>query len=156
MMYCEEDKPFMPMHARFYQKVTVKGPRECWEWKGAIVQNGYGQFSPYTGKVDYAHRVSYQMNYGSIPDGMYVCHECDNKRCVNPNHLWLGTASDNAIDARDKGRLNTKPPPRKLSPEQVAIARDKSLVMTDLARMWGVHEATVHAARHGKNAYAKA
>ncbi len=76
------------------------------------------------GKTVGAHRVSYRCFHGEIPEGMFVCHRCDNKRCCNPDHLFLGTQSDNMVDhRREGGRLG---PRRKMTPEK--LARAKSLI----------------------------
>lgn len=75
----------------------------CWEWTKGKNQGGYGQIKV-RGKGMAAHRVSYQIFVGEIPDGMFVCHKCDNPSCCNPKHLFLGTATDNYHDCLSKGR----------------------------------------------------
>ena len=88
---------------RFWSKVMIGTPNECWEWTAGCDKDGYGQFSiGYTGTR--AHRFSYLINRGPIAKGMVVCHTCDNPRCVNPSHLWLGTIEDNNRDMKAKGR----------------------------------------------------
>lgn len=94
--------------ARFWSKVDMSG--SCWVWIASCAKNGYGAFKM-PGKVAYAHRISYELAYGTIPDGLLVCHTCDNKRCVRPEHLFLGTNADNMRDMAQKGRhySHTKP-----------------------------------------------
>lgn len=92
------------MKERFLSKVEIKDSKECWEWKAAY-RGKYGAFKFNNKNID-AHRVSYLLFKGDIPKNMYVCHTCDNPKCVNPNHLFLGTHSDNMKDAFNKGRLN--------------------------------------------------
>ena len=91
--------------ARFWSNVCRgDAPDDCWLWLGGKWRKGYGRIKP-TGSRRFrsAHRISYEMHIGPL-DGRMVLHSCDNPRCVNPNHLSLGTALDNSNDARARGR----------------------------------------------------
>jgi len=87
---------------RFWTLVE-RGPG-CWIWKKSTGSHGYGQFYPAKGNPLQAHRVSWFLTFGKIPTGMHVLHRCDNKRCVRPDHLFLGTHADNMRDKCNKGR----------------------------------------------------
>lgn len=83
----------------FVNNIDRWGKTNCWNWKGFIAPNGYGRArSIETGSLEYAHRTSYKYFVGEIADGLYVLHKCNNPQCVNPDHLYLGTAKDNAAD----------------------------------------------------------
>jgi DNA-binding transcriptional regulator YiaG len=103
---------------RFWSKVDKSG--ECWIWT-AFRSKGYGMFQ-LKGKAEGAHRIAYTLAYGPIPEGMFVCHACDNPPCVRPDHLWLGTIQDNNRDRDQKGRADydgEKNPHAKLTQAQV-------------------------------------
>lgn len=81
----------------------VQKSEGCWEWSGNRWNSGYGRFF-YHWKMIPAHRFSWEIANGPIPNGLYVCHSCDNKPCVRPDHLFLGTHQDNIADMMQKGR----------------------------------------------------
>jgi hypothetical protein len=90
---------------RFLNKIIIV-ESGCWEWQaGMRGTTGYGAFK-HEGKVIDAHRFSYELHKGKIPAGMLVCHKCDNRKCVNPDHLFLGSHKDNYQDAVNKGRID--------------------------------------------------
>ncbi|WP_313453263.1 HNH endonuclease signature motif containing protein [Stutzerimonas nitrititolerans] len=96
----------------------------CWGWTGAIDDKGYGVISSReksrSPSPEKAHRVSYEKEFGSVPDGMNVCHKCDNPPCTNPEHLFAGTQKDNMVDCSIKGRLN-KASLRNLRPGMIGV-----------------------------------
>ena len=96
-------KPTMPVADRFWSK--VRKTDSCWLWTANILQSGYGMFALTKTQMRRAHRYAWELTKGPIPPGLFVCHACDVKACVNPAHLFLGTAKDNTQDASRKGRL---------------------------------------------------
>lgn len=90
--------------ARFWGKVKKTDGDSCWEWQGCLSTNtGYGNLT-IERKSRSSHRVSFEMNHHAIPPKMCVCHRCDNRKCIRPDHLFLGTHADNMQDQRLKGR----------------------------------------------------
>ena len=96
----------MPLKETFHEKYEIITETGCWIWMGAT-SNGYGVASD-NGKTQPAHRYSWELHNGPIPEGMQVCHKCDVKPCVNPDHLFIGTQKDNMHDAMRKGRVDYK------------------------------------------------
>lgn len=94
---------------KLYEKLVKRttGAGDCWVWSGAIA-SGYGRCL-WDGKVDNAHRLMWKAIHGSIPKNMFVCHTCDNRRCLNPSHLFLATPKENMADMTRKGRRSHGP-----------------------------------------------
>jgi len=100
---CECRSRVEELSARFWHKVRIGGPDECWPWTGHQNPKGYGVIG-YRGKLFVAHRVAWMLTFGDVPVGMSICHHCDNPPCCNPSHLWAGTHAENMRDMMVKGR----------------------------------------------------
>jgi hypothetical protein len=103
--------PTKPFEERFWEKVNKNGPimphmdTPCWEWTASFTTHKYGQlWRREDGYCIVANRASWILHFGEIPDGMLVCHHCDNTKCVRPDHMFLGTNQDNSSDMVKKGR----------------------------------------------------
>lgn len=97
--------PIRPIADRIKERVTISD-RGCWLWNGPIFKDGYGAIGIKRTGQHRAHRVSFATFVSPIPAGMWVLHRCDTPSCVNPEHLFLGSARDNALDREAKGRAN--------------------------------------------------
>lgn len=134
---------------------TRKLDNGCIEWTASTRENGYGQFSIKVGekfKSVSTHRFAYQLAFGPIPEGRMVCHSCDNRRCVNPDHLFLGSHSENMADMATKRRAasGSRHGMVKLTESDVAIIRGSSERGVSLARRFGVTPANISAIRLGQ------
>lgn len=96
-----------PLLIRFERRVDKGGPNGCWLWNGFRDNRGYGRFHGTR-----SHRVSWQLLRGPIPEGMDICHHCDNPPCCNPDHLFVGTHAENMADYAKKGLWKPRPVPR--------------------------------------------
>lgn len=134
------------------RNVDVRAPDECWEWKGTTLRFGYGRLAIGRRYVDSSHRISYRLHFGEIPSGMQVCHTCDNRKCANPHHLFLGTISDNQSDKVKKGRQSrgSQMATAKLTDEAVTTIRSSSLTNKELALKFGVDPSIISEVRAGK------
>ena len=102
-----------PLHDRLLEKIVCDIETRCWEFQGALDVKGYGEIRGDAVSAQFprkmkAHRAAYQVFVGDIPEGMFVCHKCDNPRCCNPEHLFPGTPRDNVQDMLAKGRSHDR------------------------------------------------
>lgn len=134
---------------RFWKHVDVKNKNDCWEWKSKKDKDGYGNMQ-FKNKTVRANRFIWTVLNGAIPEGMVVCHKCDNPKCLNPDHLFLGTISDNVIDALKKNRLSNQ----KLTVDQVKelrkLYKTGKYSQSELGRIFGVSGSTVCQIVHRK------
>lgn len=144
----------------------TKEENDCWIWCSATrMKFGYGAIKV-KGKTLSAHRYSYTLHHGDIPAGMFVCHKCDNPKCINPDHLFLGTNSDNMKDAYSKGRitlptnggfkLGNKPVNRKLTEEQVIQIKEilktrGKTTLREIAEQFGVNQYVIRDINCGRS-----
>ncbi|MHB0992643.1 MAG: HNH endonuclease signature motif containing protein [Burkholderiales bacterium] len=148
----------IPIEDRFWKKVIKS--ENCWEWVGNKNNKGYGQLSK-GGRLGnaLAHRVSYEIHNGKIPGGLFVLHKCDNPGCVRPDHLFLGTNSDNMQDMLKKGRFKSKSLKgekckfSKLNESQVMEIKNRLLHGDKarlIARAYGVSDCCISGIKCGK------
>lgn len=141
----------IPAEGRFWQK--VRKTRECWLWTARPGGHGYGRISlgGTHGGMMLAHRFSYELHYGPIPDGLCVLHSCDVRLCVNPDHLFLGTRDDNMADMVKKRRQRQghRVPGAKLNSDQIAAIRQDQRKQRDIAADYGISQSNVSFIKRG-------
>lgn len=144
----------VPMEQRFWSRVEKRGHDECWPWGGSVTRSGYPQMGRggRGGGMAYAHRYSYELVHGSITAGLNVCHRCDNKRCVNPGHLFAGTQAENMADMVQKGRSCRGPKngQTKLTADQVSEIKASGGLLADVAAQYGISFQHVSDIRRGR------
>lgn len=139
----------IPTDQRFWKMVNKSG--DCWTWLGTKKPTGYGSFKPLHEKTIGAHRYSWWLHFGVIPKGLHVLHRCDNPSCVNPSHLFLGTARENMADKLAKGRQPrgsvcsfSKLDELKVKEIRILYSIDKTLSYKALAKRFGVSYSAIH------------
>lgn len=137
----------IPLSERFWRH--VQRGEGCWEWTGCLHDGGYGLIRV-DGRNRRAHRVAWQLSHGAIPEGLRVCHTCDNPPCVRPDHLFLGTDADNMRDKTAKGRARwhrgSANSMAKLTEALVQTIRAEAaagVTYRAIARVHGIHFTTV-------------
>jgi hypothetical protein len=147
---------------RFWSKVNKNTTTGCWEWSGANNGRGYGKFhiGGEGNPQRYAHRISWIIANGDIPKGLWILHKCDNPKCVNPNHMFLGTQTDNMQDAASKGRIKggaRGEAAGKGKLKEVDVLNIKQLLsqgnvqQVEIARMYNVTPTAILLIKKGKN-----
>lgn len=156
--HCSLDcrKPKWP--ERFWQKMTIGSDVQCWNWNEYLDTGGYGRvWVPSLRREVKSHRVAWELRNGQIPSGIFVLHRCDNRRCCNPSHLFIGTIADNVRDCIRKGRTNQVKGERvygsRLNGEkvlQIRKARSAGERVKVLAEVYGVSEKTISSVALGR------
>lgn len=150
----------IPIEERFW--TMVRKTKHCWEWTGQRLPRGYGLIkrnrSHPLGRNAYAHRISWEIHCGPIPDGKFVLHRCDNPSCVNPAHLFLGGNKENMADCAQKGRVRgctkmnwrgERSPRAKLTDKAVRDIMTGKQSLAALASKYGVSKGTIWKVRKG-------
>lgn len=142
---------------RFYSHIVINKITGCWDWDGPPGKNGYGTFALTRTNHKSAHKVSYLLTHNSIPEGLNVLHTCDNKICVRPDHLFLGTQQDNVDDMIEKGRANyvrgSDSGAAKLMEQDVLTIRqmaDNGIQLRAIASIYNVDNSTISGIVKGK------
>lgn len=142
--------PKRTLAERFMANVSPEPMSGCWLWAGRVSTDGeYGYFSISASERVRVHRFSYTLHRGDIAPGLMVCHRCDNRGCVNPDHLFLGTQLDNMGDCARKGRtaIGVRNGQARLDPVSVEVLRivyaNTSFTQRELARWWGISQGHV-------------
>jgi HNH endonuclease len=141
----------VPIEKRFWSKVEIRGPDECWPWLRGLHEFGYGKIGVTCengrNRTRVAHQVAWELAVGPIPPGKKVLHNCDNAACCNPRHLKIGTQRENIADMVAKGRSAGRP--RVLGIEAILEIRASRALQRELAERFGVSQITIGRVRRG-------
>ena len=139
----------MTEFGRFWEKAEIGDSDSCWLWQAGMTGSGYGKIRESgTNRIVGAHVKAFELMVGEVPQGLHVCHHCDNKRCVNPSHLFLGSRSDNMLDCQRKGRH----PGTRITREVFEAVRDEigTTSQQHIADRHGVDQTSVSLIKRGK------
>lgn len=150
-------EPRIPLADRFWSK--VRKTETCWLWTAGVNSNGYGRFQYYNrtqrpgkGRDLYAHRVAWMLTHGAVPDGFNLLHSCDTPRCVNPDHLRIGTQKDNGMDAVHRNRTCRVGRPihlRKLNESDILAIRSDRRTTRAIAASYGMSHVYIAGVKKG-------
>lgn len=135
--------PRVPVAERLWRRVEKTDT--CWLWRGNISNVGYGTITV-EGVTKYVHRVAYELAHGPIPEGLSVLHQCDVRACVNPEHLRVGSAQENAVEAASRGRRGSRAGHSKLTEEKVREIKELLRLgwkYTRISKLYGVTHGTI-------------
>ena len=133
---------------RFWSKVDISDPDDCWAWTASTTSDGYGCIR-INCRLHNSHRVAWELENGPIPNGIHILHHCDNPACCNPSHLLLGTHSDNMKDMANKGRAGNRGSRNKiarLTEQDILTIREMvngGTKQKDIAKEYSVHVMTI-------------
>ncbi len=137
----------------FFWPRVAESRKGCWIWLGKPNQSGYGRIAKNQGGAVLAHRFSWLIHFGEIPDGLAVCHTCDVRLCVNPQHLFLGTIADNQNDAARKRRLK-----HKITPEvaqAILSMKGQNMSYREISRQTGISRRHIGIVVSGQHRFSK-
>jgi hypothetical protein len=145
--------PTKVINDKFFEDRSAVDPiTGCIEWTRHVSVNGYGTLK-YRRKQQMAHRFMWEYKFGPIPEGKIICHKCDNRKCINPDHLFIGTTQDNVDDKMSKGRFVPCPGEQcgtaKLTDEQIAAIRADTRAQHRIAKDYGISQSNVSFIKRG-------
>ena len=152
------DKQILDSLKRRYEKFVIKNQNSCWDWSGTKKKRGYGELGYSRNKNIKAHRASWLLHRGEIPNGLWVLHNCDNPPCTNPDHLYLGNVIDNARDMITRKRqyraCNDNHPRALLTNDQVLKIKEllaASMLTKDIAQIFNVRPHVISGIKNNKS-----